>query len=359
MPQPKKKKVKKTPASATANAFRPNQPRSQVTGKIKKLNAGTGKGPAHESAQAGFHGPKPEASCECGGACETCKSENIGLIEGTGMSGSPLSVPALPEASIPAINQGAGKVPTRKENIAYLTENSQTWKSNAKLLNNSEAFPDAILERMRAEVEESSLGGIALNCLKQTFGDELEGVTANEMPAFIKDKVAPEEEEVEEEEVPAFPPKKKDAEEIPVGNRGKKGKKQVNNQETIEQYLDRTQAPAELREFVANSRENAIKDKRAIIAKLVANHPKDKRAARAQALGKLSLNELKDRLADMPTANAKPEDVSRHFDLPTPSPRYGSENWEMTDNEDDDVTNNEHIESLDLPTMNWDAAAAK
>jgi hypothetical protein len=38
------------------NAFLPNQPRSQVTGKVKRMNAGQGKGPAHEAAQQGYHG---------------------------------------------------------------------------------------------------------------------------------------------------------------------------------------------------------------------------------------------------------------------------------------------------------------
>lgn len=64
----------------------PNQPKSQNTGKFKAMNAGTGKGETHQSAQDGWHGgPRPqECGCPPGVACNCNVKANAFCSTGEG-----------------------------------------------------------------------------------------------------------------------------------------------------------------------------------------------------------------------------------------------------------------------------------
>lgn len=69
---------------------------------------------------------------------------------------------------------------------------------------------------------------------------------------------------------------------------------------TAQQWYD--MAPQEVKDFTRNAVAVVNQQKQAIVARLVANRPQDQRAARAEKLMKLNLEDLQDQLADMPAA---------------------------------------------------------
>ena len=318
---------------ATLNAFLPNQPRSQVTGKIKLPNAGTGKGPVHEAAQDGFFGGKcPECGATLGnatnGKCQACEAKHAKALE------------AVEEVIESVTNQGDQDM-DRTKATAFLVTNCDCWKGKEKVLQNKELFDDASVIALAKNAARGMQNEVVVNALTTKLGDKCP--TLNEMPAFIKDKIAakdekkvdPEEEEVDgEEELALLAHSKKKA----TANKGKPM--------TVEEYLADPRIPAPIR----NAHRHAIKieerEKQVVVNKLTsAISDPERKAERKKRLMTLELNELYDRLGDVA------EVVMNHdSEDEVPLPRYGSGDVIFPNSQ----TNNEsEAETLDLPTMNW------
>ena len=177
---------------------------------------------------------------------------------------------------------------TKKDAITYLTTNCSCWKGEEKTL---ETFTE---NKLKEFVEQDKLAKehqIVANAVTGVLDDLGVEVAANEMPAFLKKKIAgkpgasapveDDEEEDDEEDEPAMNKKK------PVANYRPK---------TAEEWLDT--APPEIQSAVRNAMAIESRQKRALVEQLTANVKDAKRkAAFVTNLTKKDLGELSDLLA--------------------------------------------------------------
>jgi len=98
----------------------------------------------------------------------------------------------------------------------------------------------------------------------------------------------------------------------------KKGKKMTHNQG---QPIKLEDLPTDLQEDIVFARNAKQQRKNELIEKLVANHDKDKKPARREALNKLSLADLEDRIADLPepVANEQQQQRPSYFGAAVPT----------------------------------------
>lgn len=182
----------------------------------------------------------------------------------------------------------------RDQAITHLTTNCVSWKGKKELLSNKQSFTDEEVIRLAQEHQANTL---AVNTLQQ-IGKQVgapETLTINAMPAFIKDKMAvdPEEEEEETDEYDNPIGKKKA---VPVGNAKR----------TTEQWI--ADAPPEAREMLNGLIANERSAKTELIGKLVANAKPEVKARLQKSLSTKLVHELRDLVELLPVANTRRED---------------------------------------------------
>jgi hypothetical protein len=278
-------------AQAAVQNSPPNQPKSVATGKYKPLNAGTGKGHVHESAQAGFlqlsdqdHNLGKEFTP--GGSTpawvdSTDKGQTIwgkALLEAAkaGHEGLPTYGAAAAHiyqrlggkiVELPATNSNLtinGESMNRKKIIAHLVTNCAAWKGQETALN--------------------------------AMTDEQLKLQLNGFPFKKKEGEAPAEEEEEEEEPAVNEEEEEEATSgggcAPKMNKGKKAP--TANRLSFGEMLEHYATPAE--KAVWN---HAVaiekKERQAIVAKLVANIADgERKKAKAKKLLAMPLADLQE-----------------------------------------------------------------
>jgi aspartate carbamoyltransferase regulatory subunit len=260
------------------------QPRSLVSGKLKKLNAGTGKGEVHEAAQDGFYAGK------CGRCGEAMTDAGCPVCDAKLNAPKPIEEPVVvienANQEVPeAILNGDSDMASKQENVSFLTANCDCWKGDEKTLN---ALPDEKLVKLRGEVEKT----LAANAVVESLAELQPTLTVNSMPDFIKKKmgVQPEEDEEEEEEEVKKP----------TGNKAKPAP----TKPTLKDW-EASMPPEAL--AVWNSAKKVVHTKKAeIIAHLTANVSGDAKKNLIAVLGKKDMDELETLalLAPKPTQNA-------------------------------------------------------
>lgn len=201
-------------------------------------------------------------------------------------------------------------MPTRAENVAYLTANCACQKGKAAVLNNPANYTDAEVEAMRLNAEADLVNGVIADRLREgvvvngrkVLVDPLGNLSCN---AFGPDD---EDDEDDEDEDDDEAPKK------PNPFKKKKGKPAMNNDNspadvgeavanhmkslTPEQWI--AMAPAAVQELLANARETVTEARRAMINEMVANiADPEARKAKANHYGQMSAAALKERWQDL------------------------------------------------------------
>jgi len=334
--------------AATENAGRYGNPQSTATGLYKRYGSGTGKGEPHEAAQRGAM-TLTERDRELG-------ADALREFEETGANpASWVADEATWERAKAAADKGGydgetywavvahiyknmgGEViktnnegdfsmilnaTQRKTIVTELTANCACWRDGADVLN--EMTDERLLAVAKAH-KEATENAIVVDAVRETFKPPA-SLAINEMPAFIKEKIAAKDEEDEEEE-----DEKKSA--APAANTKTVAK-------SAEQWL--AEAPAEIRTAVANAMAIERREKQLLVDRLTANVADDKSRGRLAAeLSKKAIGELRDLSLLVPVRNELPPDYS------------GLGIGEPTDNAADDDN-----DILEIPTINWAAEAA-
>ena len=169
----------------------------------------------------------------------------------------------------------------RGEIVSTLVENCDCWTEKDEATLNE--FSDKVLSTLeQAYKSTTALAENAttiedLTAKLEASRAETEAVANALPPEFMKKKKGKKDEEEENEE----------------NEEGGKAKK-ANNAIKLEDL------PADLQEDITFARNAKQARKDTLIARLVANRKNEDKAARSEALNKLSLNELEDRVADLP-----------------------------------------------------------
>ncbi len=110
---------------------------------------------------------KNAASCRCGGTCDDCKSKQT----------------TNQEEAIMALTAEA-----KKAHVDFLVTNCECWKGehNRKVLN---SLPDENLVKLRKQTEDATTNALVVNQLREAFDADLNLVTTNAIPDFIKKKM--------------------------------------------------------------------------------------------------------------------------------------------------------------------------
>lgn len=235
----------------------------------------------------------------------------------------------------PHTNNQQGVVMNRDDNIKWLTANCECHKNKAAVLANADNYSDAEIDALVKNEQGSQAAKLVVNGLAKVL-PEIGTMAINEIPAFVEGKMKKD----DEEEVPVEG--EEETEEEVVEN-----KKKVDNAKrpTAQEWLD--SAPAEIRELVGN----ALQQKSDLVKRLTAN---TKNAGLRDKLAKqymqLSINDLKDMIADMPKPAAKARPIVNDA---KPAPLYlGS--FTPTVNEAPD-----EADLLVPPTINWAESAKR
>lgn len=300
----------------------PNQPKSQNTGKFKAMNAGTGRGETHQSAQDGWHGG-PMKTCDCpeGVACNCNLKSNSRHKRG------------------PTMN--------REQGVQWLVTNCECHKGKERVLANADNYSDADIAALVENEQRAQTNQLVVNKLVEAVPG-VQSVKVNEIPAFIKEKMKggeDEEESADEETVD------EEEKEVPVGN-----KKQM----TANEYL--AQMPDSLRPVWDDMVENANDRRNELLGeltKIVKNErdPQRRAIVENKLKGKMTNGQLKELIALIrPTANA-----GRVAPAPAPAPAphyWGSQGGSPTV----PVANESGFSPEDLalprPTMDWSELAS-
>lgn len=251
---------------------------------------------------------------------------------------------------------------TKKEKmVAFLTANCDCWKGegDAEVLAN---FDEPKLKTLIDATKRATANDAALNEIREGFGAEAEGLTANAMPAFIKAKAAPavptEDEEMEEEaEAVPPPPMKKGKKKVPAMNQETETPAKP---PTLNEWL--ASAPVEVQEMVSNARAVEKGAKEAIVKKLVGNSSAKSKADRESLAAFLMAKGLPElnQLSKLSVNRAAPaeRDPMDFLTAPTkkaaPAVNYGGMGEDF---DDDEPTGNAEDTWLDaplaVPTVNW------
>ena len=284
-------------AEPSANAA-VNQPKSAVTGRYKRLNAGIGKGPVHEAAQKGFvvisdydrelasKGDSWVADpVKWERAQATATSSNypdadywpavVHIYRGYG--GTILEGDAMP------LTEGE-----RTGIVNYLVTNSSAW-SGDDAKETLTRLGDKRLLSLKAQCELEKQHNTIVAAVKSNFGD----MALNAMPAALakakKAKAEGADEEEEDDEEEATTP----AEEEPAANA-----------QTLAQW--EATMPRAARGVWNAAKDMERRERGRVILKIVANRQGDDKAKRMKQLSKKTLPELLEILGDI-TANTAQE----------------------------------------------------
>lgn len=314
---------------STTNAA-PNQPKSMNTGKFKAMNAGTGRGETHQSAQDGWHGgkmPEPtiEPACTCpeGGECVCGASTTTNS------------------------KTKRGRRMDRNESVQWLTTNCECHKGKENILANADNYSDAEVSALVENEKRNQTNQLVVNQFVAAVPD-LPSVKINEIPAFIKRKIEGEDEEEATDEESVVEEEAESEEKFPVKN--KRAKMTAND------YL--AQMPADLRpvwdDMVANANDRR-NELLAEVDKIVKNErdPQRRAIVENKLKGRMTNGELKELIALIrPTANAGRVAPAP---LPVPAPHYWGSNPPPTQTRNEDAAPSELLE---LPTLNWSEMAS-
>lgn len=364
------------------NEFKQGLPRSQVTGKLKPMGAGYGKGPIHEAAQGGSlhitdgdrelvkavrEGMDPEWAQDSGTwekALKAAAGDNLTAVRiYQNLGGKLLTQNQETNVELTA---------NQRETIigALVTNGCGCWKEEDK------EFLTTRTDNRLVELAESAIASEEREAVVNAVKEHAPALTVNAMPAFIKEKMGggkgkekeakgeeeetpaeestetPEEEATEEEESPTqnapkgpkLPPITGPAlgdgsTAVPIRN--KKGSCTMNAAE----WLDKNGAPEEIRQLVTNSIAHDAQVRTALANQLTANFRGTPEAKKA-LVANLSLKKVDDLQM---LASLVPQPVQNHI-AARPS-IYGGPVTPVanTDEDKDDI--------LELPTMNYGAAA--
>ncbi len=318
----------------TANAL-PNQPRSKNTGKLKKMNAGTGKGPLHQTAQDGFHGGPQKQTCEncTEGECTCDPTRNSSGDDAMKLSDK-----------------------QRKDVVSFLTTNCECWKGETETLNE---FTDDKLVALKKDREEAMENEAVANAARETLtelGADEDSLTATAMPQFIKDKMKAKAKE------DAADGGADDDEEDDSGKKVKNKKATTNKDTTVnkpknvDEWLSQSDAPDEVKEIVGNARQLVEDQKKALVARLVAN-VKDAKLKERLVTNHMAkkLNQLRDEVAALPApARRQIDDDLNHLRAPDYSGAGGGYTGNAGADDNDDLVTEE---DLTPPTLNYSELA--
>lgn len=332
------------------------QPRSTVTGRIKRPNAGVGAGDVHEAAQFGGLSLTEEdrklgqdlainpAWVQDEDLWEKAKaaSDKAGHAEDwpyvAGIykrMGGRVTPPVENEEIEPVTNQNPEEtiMPTRKDHVTYLVTNCECYKGKESVLNDAKLFTDPEVEKLRTNHEKNVQNSLVVNALVTKLGDKAPAL--NEMPAFIQEKIDAKKEDAKDGG-------KDDSDENPDGT---KKKKPVENRE---KPLTERLTPDELRVWNA-MKLNEQRETSSLVEKLVANVKDPK--AKAVLVANYSKQdrdflELAVKSLPTPTEN-RGSGISAHDN---PSLYLGAGGPPTVTN----ALNDDTDDLLDLPTMNWE-----
>lgn len=201
----------------------------------------------------------------------------------------------------------------RNQMIAFLVANSAAWKGKEAVLN-AKAGDKFVLDdaSLKAMVDEVKGLQAATNALKETakIAGAPEDIALNEMPAFIKDKMMKEDDGEEEDDEETKNKKT-------TNRKAPKGDQTVNLEALTPEQLDALSKRMtgmtvnEAKDAATAVRSYREKEKRIVANKLVRHLPEDKREKRVKELcANNSLEQLYDRLADMPAQTQNDSDDS-------------------------------------------------
>lgn len=223
----------------------------------------------------------------------------------------------------------------RDATINFLVTNCDCWKGKQAVLANKEAFTDADLEKLKTNVEQSKANALTVNSIRKECGAA--DVALNEMPAFIKEKIAAkgkkpvveEEDEEEEEEV-------EEVEEKPTKN-----SKQQSFAELVKNGTpDEQGAYARMMRIDREARARAV-------ARLIANAKEEHKSTLDKLYRKHTTEELEAMAAALPVSNQRQprEEVLDYA---------GVGGFDLSVNQND-LANNEagSDDGLALPTFNY------
>ena len=241
--------------------------------------------------------PDQKGACSVADGCGVNNSEQTSLLrkigEKLGIVNSTTHNVETPKTEVqPTDNSNQETTVNREQTIQFLTTNCDCWKGKEKVLSNKDAFTDEDLAKLKLQQDELSANQLVVNSLREELGEP--DLTTNEMPAFIKDKMAKgkkkpcdSEDEEEDDEMPAKKPPM-------IGN--------------TDAFKDFLKLPAEER-LTANEREtlafaDSLKDqvKRSYVDRLVANNAKSEASRKIirPTFEAMTINQLKVLVKELP-----------------------------------------------------------
>lgn len=328
------------------------QVRSKVTGFFKRKNAGTGAGEVHEAAQTGAMTLSEEDRARGASvlpgirppwATDEAKWERAKTAADKGGHAAELygavvahiyrKLGGVIENAAPVTNQETGDSDMdRAKTIAFLVTNCDCWKGKEKVLENQEAFSDADLAKLKANLEKAKNEEVVANAAragyKTLFGATDAQLTANAMPAFIQEKIDAKKEGEEEDE------EEEEGKKKPTENKKVKPAKQP----TANEWL--ATAPPEIKSAVQNAMAIEKAERTKLVERLTANLQGDAKTKLTTRLQGKPLDELRDLAELLPTANTQEPDL-----ISVPS--FLGAGWAGG------PVGNGEPELLDLPVMNW------
>ena len=191
---------------------------------------------------------------------------------------------------------------TKAENVKTLTANCECWKGRDKVLEAMDEQLVADLVKQNSDAEELNL---VVNELREEFGAEEDEVALNAMPAFIKKKVKAKDAEPDDDDATDDDDDDKDE----TYKKNQRGGTTVVNKESVLAVLNSLSQDellalpgmAGIRERDQLSQQILTNQKSQLVDRLTENVTDPvKKKARREKLGKLSLNELMDRVEDLP-----------------------------------------------------------
>lgn len=203
------------------------------------------------------------------------------------------------------------KTSERKTMIDHLVANSGGWGEEDRPLLNG--LKDERLIKLVANSQKTELLEVAFNAFREVHPEVAE-LTVNEMPSFIKEKMAGGDEEEEDDEEEVVAPVEENDDDEEVENSGKK--KPCNNcEETMNRSATKNraakstkewlaEAPEEIRTMVANNLRQQRTAKENLIKKLTANVAEPAKKNLVSVYSKLSVDDLTAMVENRPTSNS-------------------------------------------------------
>lgn len=306
----------------------------------------------------------PAKKCKCGGSCEECAKK---------MNKSKAMMMANAGTSLVTNQQKEAAMPTRAENVAYITANCACMKGKEAVLNDSDNFTDEEVNRLRLNAEADKVNGIVANKLR-------EGVTVNGQQVQLDDegyltvnafgKPPGAEDDEDGDEMPMKGKKKATCNTTPSNGVTTTVNPPINVEEAVANHFRKltpeqwiAMAPPQVQELLANARETVTDARRQLVEKLVANvADPEKKKLLVNRFGKMTLEQLKERFEEMsmlaPAANAYGQfSVAQGWDPNPPITFDGASG--VVGNQGDGAANSDNWEDQPLvpPTLNWEEEA--